>query len=102
MSWASVVKTSEPRTEDVACGSSRTKQCASEVVVDTNALIRGVQLERIAERAVTVREVLGEVRDQKSREWLERMPFGVDVEEPEDEDVKAGGCCRLLMLWILC
>ncbi|GMH45041.1 hypothetical protein BSKO_12998 [Bryopsis sp. KO-2023] len=86
MNWASVVKSTAKEPKPVKAS---TQDDAKVAVVDTNALIRGFQLERIASRAVTVKEVLAEVRDKKSREWLDRLPFGIDVEEPDEDCLKA-------------
>lgn len=91
MNWASIVKSSPAKEEKNGRDALQPPRARSEVIVDTNALIRGVHLERFACRAVTVEEVLGEIRDKKSRAWLDRIPFGVEVEEPDEEDIKAGG-----------
>jgi RNA-binding protein NOB1 len=59
------------------------------VVVDSNALIRGVKIERLADAAVTVPAVLAEVRDGPSRAALASLPFGLATREPSDESLAA-------------
>jgi rRNA maturation endonuclease Nob1 len=50
----------------------------------------------VAERLVTVQEVINEVRDKQSRAFLASLPFGIDVQEPSEESLKAGAqCCEL-------
>lgn len=58
-------------------------------VVDANALISGVRVDQVADKCVTTREVLDEVRDQQSLRFLETLPFGIEVSEPSDASVKA-------------
>lgn len=90
MNWASVVKANGSQSKKSSESADQPPRTTSEVIVDTNALIRGFQLERFACRALTVQEVLDEVKDKKSRAWLDRMPFGIEVHEPDEEDVRAG------------
>lgn len=123
MSWAAVA-----RQEAVPC-QTRTDNWAVErprvAVVDANAIISGLTLAGIAERAVTiqvcfslavnipcrtcddlprqthglrVQEVVGEIRDKKSREWLQALPYRLDIMEPCDESVKAGSALSRLPL----
>ncbi|GMH38018.1 hypothetical protein BSKO_05902 [Bryopsis sp. KO-2023] len=54
--------------------------------------LRGDEARILCEILVAVvdtKEVLAEVRDKKSREWLDRLPFGIDVEEPDEDCLKA-------------
>ena len=89
-SWASVAKSqplkhAEPESSDAP--PPRT------VVLDANALISGVgllSLLRVAERVVTTAEVLKEVRDKKSREALEALPFRLETLNPAEESMTAG------------
>lgn len=59
------------------------------VVVDANAVIAGVPLDRLGQSACTVPEVLREVRDSASRHRLQTLPFGIDTREPSEESIKA-------------
>ncbi|KAH8072109.1 hypothetical protein JL721_4020 [Aureococcus anophagefferens] len=60
---------------------------AKHLVLDANALIRGraASLAGYAERFWTIEEVLAEVRDDKSREQLLRLPFELEVRPPSAE-----------------
>ena len=61
------------------------------LIVDSNALIKGVRIEKFrAREVVTVSEVLGEVRDRNARHMLGMLPFELKVEEPSAEALKAG------------
>ena len=68
----------------------------STAVVDANAIIAGLQLERISEQVVTIAEVLREIRDKQSREYLEALPVSIQCLEPSDESVRAGTHHRLV------
>jgi hypothetical protein len=67
-------------------GGSETHE-AKHLVLDANALIRGraASLAGYAERFWTIEEVLAEVRDDKSREQLLRLPFELEVRRPSAE-----------------
>lgn len=58
------------------------------LVVDTGALVRGEKLEELAEEFFTIREVLAEVRDKRTRRMLETLPFRLQVKEPSEEALK--------------
>lgn len=64
----------------------------SVAVVDTNAIISGLQLHCIAETAVTIPEVLSEVRDKHTRQTLANLSFPLECQQPTEESVKAGEC----------
>ncbi|WOK92794.1 RNA-binding protein NOB1 [Canna indica] len=57
-------------------------------VVDANALIHGDKLSGCADKFVSVREVLEEVRDPVSRHRLSFLPFPVETIEPSPEFIK--------------
>eukprot|EP00191_Tetraselmis_sp_GSL018_P018521 CAMPEP_0177590086 /NCGR_PEP_ID=MMETSP0419_2-20121207/7189_1 /TAXON_ID=582737 /ORGANISM="Tetraselmis sp., Strain GSL018" /LENGTH=194 /DNA_ID=CAMNT_0019080563 /DNA_START=35 /DNA_END=616 /DNA_ORIENTATION=- len=87
MSWAAVAgKDPVPKLEKEVLWAEEKPRVA---VVDANAIISGLNLQGLAERAVTVQEVLGEIRDKKSREWLAGLPFKIDTIEPTEASVKA-------------
>jgi rRNA maturation endonuclease Nob1 len=84
-SWAAIAKAApapepEPKEDD--------SKDAKIAVVDANAIINGLRLESIADKAVTIQEVLNEIRDKQSRQFLDMLPFGVKVMEPTEESVK--------------
>ncbi len=59
-------------------------------VLDANAIINGIRLEDLATTAiVTISEVLTEVRDKQSRQFLASLPFGIETREPSEESLKA-------------
>ncbi len=88
-SWASIAKapTPAPAAPPPAADEQRD---ASVLVVDANAIINGIRLEGIADRAVTIQEVLDEVRDRQSRQYLASLPFDLQVVEPSEESLKIG------------
>ncbi|PKA48617.1 hypothetical protein AXF42_Ash020490 [Apostasia shenzhenica] len=60
----------------------------SVAVVDASAIIHGDQLAGCADKFVSVREVLEEVRDPVSRQRLAFLPFPVETLEPSSEAVR--------------
>lgn len=86
-SYSGALKTAEavaPATE-TAAASTEAKGEVKYAVVDTNAIIKGMRLEQLEAEAVTIPEVLKEVRDGTSRHVLQTLPFGIDVREPQEE-----------------
>ena len=61
----------------------------TKVVVDTNAIVKGLRLERLAEECVTIPEVLREIKDKQARHTLANLPFELKVVDPDDESIKA-------------
>ena len=95
--WATVTKLDAAEAQPTARGLEASD--ISVAVVDTNAIISGLQLHRIAETAVTIPEVLSEVRDKHTRQHLANLPFALQCQQPSEESVKAGAelaCCTLL------
>ncbi len=95
--WAAVTKLDAAEAQPTARGLEASD--ISVAVVDTNAIISGLQLDRIAETAVTIPEVLSEVRDKHTRQHLANLPFALQCQQPSEESVKAGAelafahCC---------
>ena len=58
-------------------------------VVDTNAIVAGLQLHALADRVVTIEEVFKEVRDAQSRQILAALPFGIEALNPAVESLTA-------------
>jgi len=61
---------------------------AQNLVVDTAALIKHVRLDRLSSHLYTVDDVLKEVRDAHARQFLDTLPFTIQVAEPAPEDIK--------------
>jgi len=59
------------------------------LVVDTGGIVKGAHLQRLAEKFVTIEDVLKEVRDKKTRAWLEALPYQLELREPSDESFEA-------------
>lgn len=59
-------------------------------VIDANAIISGLSIQHALDRLVTTPEVLEEVRDKRSRQRLEALPFKLEALEPSEESVRAG------------
>lgn len=91
-SWASVAKAAQgPAAPAALAPTLDTSQKEMRVVVvDANAIINGVRLEGVADKAVTIQEVLEEIRDKQSRQFLATLPFGIEVKEPPEESMAAG------------
>jgi RNA-binding protein NOB1 len=92
MSYANVLRGGSP----VAPNAEQDLESASPsgqdkvAVVDANAIINGIRVDSLAARLVTVPEVLDEIRDKQSRQFLATLPFGVETKEPSEESIKAG------------
>ncbi|KAJ0260658.1 RNA-binding NOB1-like protein [Hirschfeldia incana] len=96
--WSSIVKKdppSKPPTTDAPpsailgmVGNCKSTKGISMAVVDANAVIDGSQsLTNIADKFVTVPEVLSEIRDPDSRRRLEFIPFVIETMEPSPESL---------------
>jgi RNA-binding protein NOB1 len=64
------------------------------LVVDSAAIIKGLQLGSAQIDLYTVPEVLDEVRDKKARHLLDSMPFELKTREPSSEHISAGAHAR--------
>ncbi|KNE64942.1 hypothetical protein AMAG_10607 [Allomyces macrogynus ATCC 38327] len=49
------------------------------LVLDTAPLIKQIPLYHVAERFITIPDVLNEVRDERAREYLMRLPFRIET-----------------------
>ena len=87
-SWASVAKTAAPLAAPVVA--EQVGADTKVAVVDANAIINGLRLESVADKLFTIQEVLDEVRDKQSRQFLASLPYGLEVREPDEQSVKAG------------
>lgn len=60
-------------------------------VVDANAIIQGGEkLNHMADKFVSVSEVIDEVRDPRARRSLNLLPFDVNTMEPSGDSLKKG------------
>ena len=95
MSWAKILQ-AEPEVQAVKAPQAP-PEAKSVAVVDTNAIIAGIQLHTLAELLITVPEVLAELRDARSRQALDALPCSLHVREPSEESLRAGTVCALLL-----
>lgn len=89
MNWAAVAAAPVAPAAPADSGDTPKPRVA---VVDANALITQhglLNLARFADKAVTTPEVLREVRDKQSRATLAALPFTIETQEPDEEQVKA-------------
>jgi len=86
MSWAAIARKEAAEAPLVGVHWEEKPRVA---VVDANAIISGFTLNGVAERAVTTQDVLNEIRDKKSRDWLQALPYKLDVMEACEDSVKA-------------
>lgn len=89
MSWANIARAAPAPAvaapeDDYVPGKTRV------AVVDANAIISGLRLEGLGDKFVTIKEVLDEIRDKQSRQFLSTLPYGIDVKEPTEESMKLG------------
>uniref|UniRef100_A0A2C9WI77 Ribonuclease PIN domain-containing protein n=1 Tax=Manihot esculenta TaxID=3983 RepID=A0A2C9WI77_MANES len=92
--WSNVVKSQPPpenkqnpkATNQLFVESCNSTKGISIAVIDANAVIEGGdKLHNLADRFVTVPEVLAEIRDPISRHRLSFVPFSIDSMEPTPE-----------------
>lgn len=62
---------------------------AQTLVLDTNAFIRRDEFWKLAESFVTIQEVLDEVKDEQTREFVQMLPVPLQVQAPSKEAYKA-------------
>lgn len=80
-----------PGNHGATVGSCKSTKGIAVAVVDANAIIQGGQsLSHVADRFVSVSEVIGEIRDPNSRHSLNFLPFSVDTLEPSPDSLKKG------------
>ncbi|KAJ9173587.1 hypothetical protein P3X46_016706 [Hevea brasiliensis] len=92
--WSNVVKNQPPpenkqnpnATNQLLVESCKSTMGISMAVIDANAVIEGGEkLHKLADKFVTVPEVLAEIRDPVSRHRLSFVPFTIDSMEPTPE-----------------
>lgn len=87
-SWAKVAKLSPAAPAAVEAPAPSADERVA--IVDANAIISGLRLEGLADRFVTVPEVLAEVRDKQSRQFMASLTYGLEAREPAEESLRAG------------
>ena len=89
--WLNAIKTDAPEApvEPNAPSAPTASSSVTKVVVDTNAIVKGLRLERFADEAVTIPEVLHEVRDRQARHTLATLPFELKVQDPDADSIAA-------------
>lgn len=87
-SWASVARI------EGTCGVPETglevKEGERVAVVDANAIISGLHLEGLAQKFVTIPEVIAEIRDKQARQFLSMLPYTLYTLDPTEESTKQG------------
>ncbi|KAG9441193.1 hypothetical protein H6P81_017047 [Aristolochia fimbriata] len=92
--WSSIVQKQAPVKPQYPVANRVFENCNSKqgiaiAVVDANAIIQsGDQLVNLADRIVSISEVLNEVRDPQSRLRLQAVPVNVDIMEPDPDALK--------------
>ena len=91
MGWLDAIKTDAPEVsvDPAAPSAPSVSHSVTKVVVDTNAVVKGFRLERFADEAVTIPEVLHEIRDKQARHTLATLPFELKVQNPDPESIAA-------------
>ena len=91
MGWLDAIKTDAPEVsvDPAAPSAPSVSHSVTKVVVDTNAVVKGFRLERFADEAVTIPEVLHEIRDKQARHTLATLPFELKVQDPDPESIAA-------------
>lgn len=89
-SWASIANKSpkEPDGQPSTLATNTLEESCA--VIDTNAIIDGSQLQTYGKQLATIPEVLKEVKDKKTKEFLERFPFKLQAMEPAPESLRTG------------
>lgn len=60
------------------------------LVIDSGPLIKGINVRAFAEKIYTIPEVISEIRDKHSRDFLNQISFDLQVKVPSDEALKEG------------
>ncbi|CAG8609415.1 5965_t:CDS:2 [Ambispora gerdemannii] len=68
--------------------SNKSKNKVISLVLDSGSLIKGTPVRHLAEKFYTVPEVLAEIRDKESRDYLAQLPFELISLTPSDQALK--------------
>ncbi|KAK8946462.1 hypothetical protein KSP39_PZI006356 [Platanthera zijinensis] len=89
--WSTIVQKNlspAPPVQNCVFADCKSRNGISVAVVDSSAIIHGDKLTGLADRFVSVREVVEEIRDPVSRQRITRLPFLVEIMEPSPEAIK--------------
>ncbi|XP_020592855.1 RNA-binding protein NOB1 [Phalaenopsis equestris] len=89
--WSTIVQKKPPPASPLPSnvfGDCKSSKGISVAVVDASAIIHGDKLSGYADKFVSVREVVEEVRDPVSRQRLAHLPFFVETMEPSADALK--------------
>lgn len=93
--WSSIVKQKheptppQPQTPTKLFETCKSTKGIAVAVVDANAIIQGGErLPSLADKFVSISEVINEIRDPTSRHRLSFLPFSVDTLEPSPDSLK--------------
>ncbi|KAK8960400.1 hypothetical protein KSP40_PGU011278 [Platanthera guangdongensis] len=89
--WSAIVQknlTPVPPAQNCVFVDSISRKGISVAVVDSSAIIHGDKITGLADRFVSVREVVEEIRDPVSRQRITRLPFLVEIMEPSSDAIK--------------
>jgi len=95
MSWANVAKKEPQPAAKVQSAEALVEKQKSTAVIDTNAIIAGMSMGSVADQLFTIPEVLQEVKDKKTKEYLESFPHNIRTLQPTEDSVRAGGDSKI-------
>ncbi|KYR00020.1 hypothetical protein DLAC_03517 [Tieghemostelium lacteum] len=84
---ADTIKEIEDKLDTLAITNEKTT--ANYLVIDTNAIISWTKFETLAKELYTIPEVLEEVKDKQSQDFLSKFPFEIKTRVPTPESIKA-------------
>ncbi|GAX82336.1 hypothetical protein CEUSTIGMA_g9765.t1 [Chlamydomonas eustigma] len=87
-SWANVLKAAAPTTQPTE-DTPPSAQQKNTAVIDANAIINGIHIDSSQTNVVTISEVLEEIRDKQSRQFLATLPYSIEIKEPTEESLMA-------------
>ncbi|RHZ47774.1 hypothetical protein Glove_567g9 [Diversispora epigaea] len=58
------------------------------LVVDSGPLIKGANIRPLANKIYTIPEVISEIRDKHSRDFLNQILFDIEIKSPNEESLK--------------
>ncbi|EXX71105.1 Nob1p [Rhizophagus irregularis DAOM 197198w] len=58
------------------------------LVIDSGPLIKGINVRAFAEKIYTIPEVISEIRDKHSRDFLNQISFDLQIKVPSDEALR--------------
>ena len=60
------------------------------LVLDSGPLIKNTPIHHLAQKFYTIPEVLNEIRDKKSREYVGQLPFELEIKNPSEHALREG------------